>query len=207
MQKTMASETADGIMVHCKFTRLQAVADLTEHPRNPNGHPADQLRILANVIRETGWRQPVTISDRSGYIIKGHGRLQAAKMGDLTEVPVEVQHYTSEEEELADLIADNRLAEFAEPENSNVAEILKELQATAESFVELAGYEAGDIDLLLATAEGESEAEGGEFEVPEMEAGTLARRYLLPPFSLLNPHSENWVIRLNLWQRVFAQAE
>lgn len=207
MQKTMASETADGIKVHCRFTRLQVVDALIEHPRNPNGHPEDQLRILANVIRETGWRQPVTISDRSGYIIKGHGRLQAAKLGGLTEVPVEVQHYESEQEEMADLIADNRLAEFAEPENTNVAEILKELQSTSEAFVGLTGYEIGDINLLLATEEDVSDEKIGVVEVPEMEAGALARRYLIPPFSLLNPNSEIWTKRRNLWQRVFSQAE
>lgn len=64
---------------------------LVEHPKNPNTHPQAQLERLADVIRGNGWRQPITVSDRSGYIIKGHGRYQAAKLAVFTDAPVEVQ--------------------------------------------------------------------------------------------------------------------
>ena len=77
--------------VYCRFTEMRPLVSLVEHPKNPNTHPQAQLERLADVIRGNGWRQPITVSDRSGYIIKGHGRYQAAKLAVFTAAPVEVQ--------------------------------------------------------------------------------------------------------------------
>lgn len=46
-------------------------------------------------------------------IVKGHGRLEAAKRLGRREAPVEFQDYESEAAELADLLADNKIAELA----------------------------------------------------------------------------------------------
>lgn len=77
--------------VYCRFTEMRPLVSLVEHPKNPNTHPPAQLERLADVIRGNGWRQPTTVSDRSGYIIKGHGRYQAAMLAGFTDAPVEVQ--------------------------------------------------------------------------------------------------------------------
>ncbi|MFR2694368.1 MAG: hypothetical protein ACLTBV_30990 [Enterocloster bolteae] len=47
------------------------------------------MRALAAIIKATGWRQPITVSTRSGLIVKGHGRLAAAKYGKFKEAPVD----------------------------------------------------------------------------------------------------------------------
>ena len=82
--------------------------------KNPNQHPDEQIELLAKIIERQGWRAPVTVSTRSGLVVRGHGRLMAAKLIGLGSVPVDYQHYDSEEEELADLVADNRLSELAQ---------------------------------------------------------------------------------------------
>lgn len=126
--------------VFCRFTEMRPLVSLVEHPRNPNTHPQTQLERLADVIRGNGWRQPITISDLSGYIIKGHGRYQAAKLAGFSDVPVEVQHYENEAAELADMLADNRIAELSEMDMNALNATLQALQIEDPAAVELSGY-------------------------------------------------------------------
>lgn len=143
----------DGIAVYCRYDQIKDIGELIEHPKNPNKHPNYQLERLAEIIERTGWRQPITISDLSGFIVKGHGRLQAAKLAGWKQVPVEVQHYENEEQELADLIADNRMAELAVMDKIALGTTLQELKETSEDLLYLAGYTETDLDALLAQAE------------------------------------------------------
>ena len=113
---------AGGIPVFCAHDAIVPTETLIPNPRNPNKHPPEQIRALAKIIRASGWRQPITISTRSGFIVKGHGRLLAAQLDDMAEVPVDYQNYASEAEEWSDLIADNRLAELSEIDNKLLAD-------------------------------------------------------------------------------------
>ena len=38
----------------------------------PNQHSADQIILLAKIIGGQGWRAPIVVSKRSGYIVAGH---------------------------------------------------------------------------------------------------------------------------------------
>ena len=67
--------------VHCKYDKLVAVKDIKPNPKNPNIHPKQQIELLAKVLQETGWRAPIVVSNRSGLVVKGHGRLAAARAG------------------------------------------------------------------------------------------------------------------------------
>ncbi len=69
---------ADGIPVYCAHDAIVAVEDVHPNPENPNMHPDEQLRRLGMIIRNAGWRNPITVSTRSGLIVRGHGRLAAA---------------------------------------------------------------------------------------------------------------------------------
>lgn len=80
------------------------------------------------------------MSDRSGYIVKGHGRYQAAKKAGLAEVPVEVQHYENEAAEMADMLADNRIAELAEMDMGALNDALSALQVEDPAALPLSGY-------------------------------------------------------------------
>ena len=109
--------TAGGVPVFCAHDAIVAIEKLIPNPKNPNTHPDAQIQALGRIIRQTGWRAPITVSKRSGFIVKGHGRLAAAKLEGLTEVPVDYQNYTNEAEEYADLDAyDTNDAELDEIE-------------------------------------------------------------------------------------------
>jgi ParB-like chromosome segregation protein Spo0J len=64
---------------------------------------------IAASIREWGWTTPILV-DEAGSIIAGHGRLQAARRLQMTEVPVVVASGWSEAQKRAYVIADNKLA-------------------------------------------------------------------------------------------------
>lgn len=97
---------ADGVPVFCAHDKIVDVSTLVPNPKNPNQHPDAQIQLLGRIIRQTGWRQPITVSKRSGFIVKGHGRLSAALLEGMKQAPVDYQNYTNEAEEYADLVAD-----------------------------------------------------------------------------------------------------
>ena len=140
--------TASGIPVHCAFDEVVDTISLIPNPRNPNQHPDSQVRLLAQIIGVQGWRAPITVSNRSGFVVRGHGRLLAAQLAGWDQVPVDRQDYATEAEEWADLIADNRLAELAEKDDGALLQMLKELEAS--QALPLTGYSDQDLLALLA---------------------------------------------------------
>ena len=139
---------ADGVPVFCAHDAIVDVAKLVPNPKNPNQHPDSQIQLLGRIIRQTGWRQPITVSKRSGFIVKGHGRLSAALLEGIKEAPVDYQNYTNNAEEYADLVADNRIAELAETDNRLLADIFAEID-TGEIPMELTGYTEDEVESLV----------------------------------------------------------
>lgn len=136
------------IKVYCSHTEMVDPATLLPNPRNPNTHPKKQIELLAKIIQSQGWRAPVTVSNRSGFVVRGHGRLLAALLlGSM--VPIDRQDYESEADEWADLIADNRIAELSEIDDTLLAELLAEI-GSSEIDLDLTGYTTKQIDNLLA---------------------------------------------------------
>ena len=138
----------ENIKVHCSYTELVDPEMLVPNPRNPNQHPKRQIELLAKIIQTQGWRAPVTVSNRSGFIVRGHGRLAAAMLLGC-KVPVERQDYASEAEEWADLVADNRIAELASIDTEEMARLLSDLSGL-DIDIELTGYAGKALDNLLA---------------------------------------------------------
>lgn len=149
------------IPVFCVYDEILDIGKAVPNPKNPNSHPKAQIELLAKIIKAQGWRQPITISTRSGLIVKGHGRLEAALKLGADQVPVDFQNYATEAEEIADLTADNRLAELAEMNNTMLADILADFD-TGEMPLELTGYTEEDLDGILEAITGAEDAEAND---------------------------------------------
>jgi hypothetical protein len=113
--------------IHCPHDVLVSVRELKAHPQNRNSHPKEQIERLAKILEYQGWRYPIKVSKRSGFITSGHGRLEAAKLLKLKEVPVSFQDYTDEAQEYADLTADNAIASWSELDLSAINSDLTDL--------------------------------------------------------------------------------
>jgi len=139
---------SEKIKIHCSHTELRDPTSLVEHPRNYNTHPAEQIRLLAKIIKHQGWRNAITVSKRSGFVVKGHGRLAAAMLLKTEKVPIDVQDYKDEASEVADMIADNRIAELAEADTDALKDLL--IDDVFDGFdLDLTGFSSGDINALL----------------------------------------------------------
>ena len=125
------------------------VTSLIPNPRNPHQHGEKQIALLAKIIRHQGWRAPITVSRRSGFIVAGHGRLAAAKLLGLETAPVDHQDFASEADEYAHLIADNRIAELADTDDELLEQLLAELNA-GELDMDLTGFDKAALDKVIS---------------------------------------------------------
>jgi len=157
MAKKQAEVLASGIPVHCAHDALVDADSLIPNSRNPNKHPDEQIRLLAKIIVTQGWRAPITVSTRSWFIVRGHGRLMAARAAGLAEVPVDYQGYENDAAEWADLVADNRLAELAELDRPTLKDLLESLD-TGDLDMELTGFTENALAGLMS-----------EFHIPDDE--------------------------------------
>lgn len=188
--QTQPKAWADGIPVYCAHDAIVALSDLIPNPQNPNRHPPEQVKKLGAVLRGNGWRNPITVSTRSGMIVKGHGRLLAAELEELKEAPVDYQNYESEAAEMADLWADNYIAELAETDQQLAANLLAGIQ-TAGAPLELAGSSQEEynaiVDALTAGSDDEDDADPGEDEPDEEES-------IEPPEEPVTQRGDLWIL-------------
>jgi len=139
--------------------------ELIPYINNSRTHSDQQVQQVAASIKEFGFTNPILIDEDSG-IIAGHGRLQAAQMMGMDEVPTITLEGLTEAQRKAYVIADNQLALNA---GWDLDALKVELERLGElDFdIDLLGF---DDDMLAGLME-EEPAEGltDEDEVPELE--------------------------------------
>src|SRR5438128_6730028 len=129
----------------------RAVGDLIPDPRNARTHPKRQIDQIRASIKAFGFTNPI-LADPEGHIIAGHGRLQAARVIGLAEVPVITLSGLSEIQKRALRIADNKIAlnagwdlEILQLELGELASIDIDIDPT------LTGFSTGEIDVILTS--------------------------------------------------------
>jgi DNA modification methylase len=137
------------------------VSQLKPYPGNARTHSRKQVRQIADSIKRFGFTNPVLISD-DNQIIAGHGRVAAARLLDIVEVPVLRLSHLSDQERRAYVIADNKLALNAGWDQEILA---IELQALIdlEFDVTVTGFSLAEVDLVLDSAS-DAGAHGPEAE-------------------------------------------
>jgi len=84
-------------------------AKLIPYAGNARTHSEDQVTMIAASIKEFGFTQPILIDDDMG-IVAGHGRVQAAQLLGLKQVPTIRLSGLTDAQRRAYVIADNQLA-------------------------------------------------------------------------------------------------
>ena len=132
------------------------VTELRAYAGNARTHSKKQIRQVADSIARFGFTNPVLTAD-DGSVIAGHGRLQAAKLLGIQEVPTVRLSHLSEADRRAYILADNKLALNAGWDREILA---IELQALVDLHfdVELTGFSLAEVDFVLDDAS-ESSAE------------------------------------------------
>jgi DNA modification methylase len=127
------------------LNRLRAAA------RNARTHPKKQIEQIVKSIRQFGYIDPV-LADEDLRIIGGHARAEAAARAGLQKIPVIMVSGLSETEKRALALADNKIAEHAGWDRSELVLELNELApllGEAGLDIELTGFEPVEIGGMI----------------------------------------------------------
>lgn len=150
---------------------------LIPYINNARTHDEAQVKQIASSIKEFGFNNPVLI-DENCSIIAGHGRLQAAQLLGLKEVPIiELSHLT-EVQKKAYILADNRMALNAGWD----VELLK---------LELEGLDDLDFDLSLT---GFDDDEIAEFLKEEIDPQSDEDAVPEIPYEPISKEGDIWIL-------------
>src|SRR5260370_20324682 len=125
------------------------IGSLKPYARNPRIHSDKQINQIAKSIRQFGFTNPILIDSDLG-VIAGHGRIEAAKLLGIGEVPTIRLDHMTEAQKRAYVIADNRLAENAGWDRELLAlelQYLSDLDLEVDATV--TGFETAGIDVLI----------------------------------------------------------
>lgn len=123
------------------------IEELIPHPKNPRQHDDKQISKLRHSIKTHGFAKgSVVIQKSTGYILTGHGIVEALRKEGYDSVDV-IEVDLPDEKALAFLVADNHIAEQSFWDDiglQNVINELSELNVPALDF----GFDEDDLTAL-----------------------------------------------------------
>lgn len=172
------------------------VAQLLPYAHNARTHSPEQVDKIAASIREWGWTNPVLIDERN-VIIAGHGRVLAAQLLKLEEIPVLVARGWTEAQKRAYVIADNKLALEAGWDIGILSAELGAL-ATLKFDLGLTGFGDQELGRLLIDPDEDELEHADEVKLPELQKRAVSRTgdlWILGPHRILvgdSTEPETW---------------
>lgn len=151
---------------------------IKEYENNAKEHPDWQIEQIANSIQEFGFNDPIAINT-DNQIIEGHGRLLAAKQLGLTEIPCIVLDGLTEVQERAYIIAHNKTT------------------MNTDFDLSLTGFSDDEIDSILNSNNLLLDKYG---DVEEEQKGNLIKKFIVPPFTIIDSTKNPWVSIKNKWK-------
>lgn len=152
--------------------------DLRPYERNARTHSVEQVAQIAASIREFGFTNPLLIDEQKG-LIAGHGRLAAAELLGMDEVPTITLAGLSEAQRRALVIADNKLAENAGWDDDLLRLELAEI-ASSDVDIDVLGFSEDEINALLNGGAGGGRTDPDDVPpTPEQPVSRLGDVWLL----------------------------
>ena len=134
--------------------RYQPVAELKPRLANPRTHSDKQIRQIVRSIEKFGFTNPILVDER-GRVVAGHGRLAAAKLMGLEQVPTLRFPDMSEADVRAYVIADNKIAENAGWDEKLLAIEFQYLSSLdIDLDLTITGFDLPEIDVRIASLDG-----------------------------------------------------
>lgn len=125
------------------------IDELKPFVRNARTHPKSQIQQLSNSINAFGFYNPILIG-LDGEIIAGHGRLLAAKLLNLIEVPTITLPHLNDDQKRALRIADNKIALNSGWDRDLLRIELGDLSKLDVGIdLTITGFSSGELDVML----------------------------------------------------------
>jgi DNA modification methylase len=153
------------------------ISQLKPHRSNAKTHSKKQIGQIARSIKRFGFQSPVIVNS-SNIILAGHGRVEAARLLVMSQVPCLRIIGLSEVEERAFVIADNKISENGGWDRGLLAESLQALllelpQLEIADDLSITGFETGEYDAIISDHEISSAAPTDEVTIAPA-AGPMA---------------------------------
>lgn len=167
------------VVIRSRKIEMVAIEDVRPNNRNRNKHPEAQIERLIKIIKHQGFRQPLIVSNQSGLLVAGHGRLIAAKRLGMTEVPVVFQDFESEEQEYQAQVSDNAIASWAELDLAGINADIPELGPFDIDLLGIENFAVEIADKLEPQCDEDDVPEVGTALVVPGDVYTLGRHRLM----------------------------
>jgi hypothetical protein len=184
--------------------RLVPPDQLLANPLNARRHPTVQREATRASLRTLGWIAPLLNNLTTGHLIDGHERAEEALTAGVPLVPVMDVTLTEEQERLALAVYDPITTQAVyddEALQSLIASVQTEETALLSLMAGLTGLPSMDYDTPADLAPGGA---GDPLTTPR---ASLADRFLVPPFSVLDARQGYWQARKRQWLALGIQSE
>jgi len=168
------------------------LGDLREHPANPN--QGDEGAVCESLDAH-GFYGAVLVQESTGIVFAGNTRLRSARDKGMAGIP---GFWCQVDDDTRDRIlsVDNEATRKGRNDESKLVALLTGL-AQQPRGLEGTGFDGDDLDALIAAMAFEGGGGGGG-PAPEARP-SLADRFLIPPFSVLDARQGWWQERKRAW--------
>ena len=176
---------------HSKYEHWIDPGKVTEYSGNAKIHTERQISNIVNSINRFGWQQDVVITSDNVLVI-GHGRrLAALQIG--CDMPFHVIDKTADE------LTDEDIRELRIADNQTNAETGMDWDALEAELADLS-FDGFDFDFGGGDEDAPDDDEtSGDYEEQAENKGSLAAKYLVPPFSVIYANKPDWLARKRAW--------
>lgn len=175
---------------------------LLPYAHNAKIHTDGQVSQIANSISEFGFNDPVAVWDGPAgtEIVEGHGRVLAAQRLGMETVPVIRLDHMTDGQRRAYTHVHNQLTMAT---GWNFGELDADLAQLSEFDFGEFGFDVGEAEALSEEGAGGDAADGA----PDEGRASLADRFGVPPFSVLNAREGAWADRKRQWLDIGIRSE
>jgi ParB-like chromosome segregation protein Spo0J len=180
---------------------LVPIGDVQPHKRNAR---QGDVGAIVESIRANQFYGACVVQRSTGNILAGNHRWLAARECGLATIPV-IWVDCDDAEALRILLVDNRSNDLASYNEPLLAGMLQEIQESCGTL-DGTGFDLEALDDLLAGLDG-SVTDGQEMPDDGIVHQSLAERFLVPPFSVLDARQGYWKDRKRAWLALGIESE
>jgi len=167
-------------------------------------HPKPQQDALTGLIGQIGYIDPVLVQAGTDRVIDGHLRVELALRTNQPTVPVQYVDLTDAEADLA-LATIDPISAMAYHDAANLKALLDDVSTSDAAVMAMLSELAESAGIIPEMGE----ASPGLLAdtAPPPESASLADRFLVPPFSVLDARQGYWQERKRAWLALGIQSE
>ena len=119
------------------------LAKLVPYEKNPNVHPIDQIKAMADSIERYGQYYPIVV-DEDLKILCGHGKKLALEHLGHTTGEVKIMHGLTDKQKLKLIIEDNKIQSMSYVDYTKIEDIIREI-----GDVDIIGFGTDYLDAII----------------------------------------------------------